>query len=236
MSKEASKIRTWWLIVAAVPAFLLGALLFRGCKGTAQDCPTINIDSLQTAWAETFPKDTIILPGRQDTILKSRIVNLKDTAEVNRLRRELVENERYATAQRESLEKALGEYKAKERDEAGLAAWNMMFRVNTWKDSVITPTYRHDWTIEAEGKILSYRFGIEPIIPPCPMCEELPVIRRHRIGAFAGLQTNAGIWRQVYGATYRYRWLQINAGYLPKSAGLSAGLQITVGADIGLFK
>ena len=230
---EPSKIRTWWLIVAAVPAFVLGALLFRGCKGSASDCPPpVNIDSLLA----TIPPDTVILPGKQDTIRKTRVVNLKDTAEVNALRRELIENERYATAQRESLEKTLGEYKAKERQEAGLAAWNMLFRANTWSDSVKTALYNHNWTIEAEGKILSYRFGIEPIIPDCPSCEELKPTKRHRVGAFAGLQTDAGTWRQVYGATYRYRWLQVNAGYLPKSPNLSHGLQITVGADVGLFR
>ena len=231
---EPAKIRIWWLILAAVPAFLLGALLFRGCKGSASPCPTVNVDSLQIAWAATFPKDTIILPGRQDTIRKTRVVNLKDTAEVNALRRELVENERYATAQRESLEKALGEYKAKDREEAGLAAWNMLFRANTWSDSVVTPTYRHNWTIEAEGKILNYRFGITPILPDCPSCEPLPVIRKHRIGLFLGGQFSEGVIRPIYGGMYSYKWLQFGAGYLPKSVTNPGALQLQVGATVGI--
>lgn len=227
---EPAKIRIWWLIVAAVPAFLLGALLFRGCKPVSSPCPAVNMDSLLA----TFPKDTIILPGRQDTITKTRVVNLKDTAEVNRLRRELVENERYATAQRESLEKALGEYKSKERQEAGLAAWNMLFRANTWSDSVVTPTYRHTWTIEAEGKILNYRFGITPILPDCPSCEPLPVIRKHRAGLFLGGQFEGGTIRPIYGGLYQYKYLTFGAGYLPKNAISPGAFQITAGATIGI--
>ena len=231
---DPAKIRIWWLIVAAVPAFLLGALLFRGCKGTASPCPSLNIDSLQTAWAATFPKDTIILPGKQDTIRKTRVVNLKDTAEVNALRRELEENNAYAAAQLASLKKALGEYKAKEREEAGLAAWNMLFRANTWSDSVVTDTYRHDWTIEAEGKVLSYRFGIVPILPDCPSCEPLPIIRKHRIGLFLGGQFEEGTIRPIYGGTYQYKYLTFGAGYLPKSVTNPGAFQITAGATIGI--
>ena len=238
MTSTPTKIRSFWLPVTGslgiVFGIALALLLFRGCKGTASPCPSLNIDSLHTAWAATFPKDTIILPGRQDTIRKTRVVNLKDTAEVNRLRRELIENERYATAQRESLEKALGEYKAKKREEAGLAAWNMLFRANTWKDSVITPTYRHNWEIEAEGNILSYRFGITPIFPDCPSCEPLPIIRKHRIGLFLGGQFSEGVIRPIYGGMYSYKWLQFGAGYLPKSVTNPGAFQLTAGATIGI--
>lgn len=227
---EPAKIRIWWLIVAAVPAFLLGALLFRGYKGSATPRPTVNMDSLLA----TFPKDTIILPGKQDTIRKTRVVNLKDTAGVNALRRELEENARYSAAQLESLKKALGEYESKERQEAGLAAWNMLFRANTWRDSVVTETYRHDWTIEAEGKILSYRFGIVPILPDCPSCEPLPVIRKHRIGLFLGGQFQGGTIRPIYGGLYSYKWLQFGAGYLPKNTTNPGAFQLQVGATIGI--
>lgn len=230
---EPSKIRTWWLIVAAVPAFLLGALLFRGCKGAASPCPpSVNIDSLLA----TIPPDTVILPGKQDTIRKTRVVNLKDTAEVNALRRELEENSAYADAQLASLKKIIGEYESKERQEAGLAAWNMLFRANTWSDSLSTPLYKHWWTIEAEGKILSYRPRIEPIFPACPSCEPLPVIRNHRIGAFAGLQTEAGTLRQIYGPMYRYKFFQVQAGYLPpiKKLGIEGAVQVSAGLDFGI--
>ncbi len=234
MSEQPAKIRIWWLLIVAVLAFLLGALLFRGCKGTASMCDPVNLDSLRTAWEATFPKDTLILPGQITHATKTRVVNLKDTAEVNALRRELEENAAYSAAQLASLQKALGEYRAKDQAAADIAAWNMLFKVQSSRDSVITPTYRYWWETEAEGKILSHRFGITPILPDCPGCEPLPIIRNHRIGAFVGLQTNAGTWRQVYGVTYRYKWAQFNAGYLPKAGNLSAGLQFTVGADIGI--
>ena len=234
MSETPSKVRIFWLPVLFGLGALVVFLFFRGCKGSASDCPALNVDSLQIAWAATFPKDTIILPGRQDTIRKTRVVNLKDTAEVNALRRELEENNAYAAAQLASLKKALGEYKAKEREEAGLAAWNMLFRANTWSDSVVTPTYRHSWTIEAEGKILNYRFGIMPTLPDCPSCEPMPIIRKHRIGLFLGGQFSEGVIRPIYGGTYQYKYLTFGAGYLPKSVTNPGAFQITAGATIGI--
>jgi len=231
---EPAKIRIFWLLIVAALALLLGFLV-RGCgKKPAPACPPVDLDSLRTAWEATFPKDTLILPGQITHTTKTRVINLKDTAEVNALRRELEENAAYSAAQLASLQKALGDYRAKDQAAADIAAWNMLFKVQSSRDSVITPTYRYWWETEAEGKILSHRFGITPILLDCPGCEPLPVVRNHRIGAFAGLQTNAGTWRQVYGVTYRYRWAQVNAGYLPKAGNLSAGLQITVGVDLGV--
>lgn len=234
MSEQPAKIRLFWLLIVAVLALLLGFLV-RGCgKKPGPVYIPVDLDSLRTAWEATFPKDTLILPGQITHTTKTRVVNLKDTAEVNALRRELEENAAYSAAQLASLQKALGEYRAKDQAAADIAAWNMLFKVQSSRDSVITPTYRYWWETEAEGKILSHRFGITPILPDCPGCEPLPVIRNHRIGAFAGLQTNAGTLRQVYGVTYRYKWAQVNAGYLPKADNLSAGLQFTIGADIGI--
>ena len=234
MSEPAAKIRIWWLIIAAVPAFLLGALLFRGCKGIAAPCPAVNVDSLQMAWAATFPKDTIILPGKQDTIRKTRVVNLKDTAEVNQLRRELEENAKYTAGQLAALQKALGEYQEKERQENELAAWNMLFKAQTGRDSVVTSTYRYWWETEAEGKILSHRFGITPIIPDCPGCEPLPVIRKHRAGVFLGGQFQGSELRPIYGAQYQYRFATFGVGYIPGSGITKSAFQVQVGATVGL--
>ncbi len=236
MSEQPAKIRLFWLLIVAVLALALGFLV-RGCgKKSGPVYIPVDLDSLRTAWEATFPKDTLILPGQITHTTKTRVVNLKDTAEVNALRRELEENAAYSAAQLESLQKALGEYRAKDQAAADIAAWNMLFKVQSSRDSVITPTYRYWWETEAEGKILSHRFGITPILPDCPRCEPLPVIRKHRIGAFAGLQTTEGALRSAFGVSYRNRMLNIQAGYLPpvEKLDLSGAVQIGIGADIGV--
>lgn len=228
MSSTPSKVRTFWLLVAAVPAFMLGALLFRGCKGAASPCPVpVNIDSLLA----TVPKDTLILPGEQITTTKTRVVNLKDTAEVNALRRELEGNAQYAAGQLAALQKALGEYQEKEKDAADLAAWNMLFKANTWKDSVETATYRYWWETQAEGKLLSHRFGITPKFPDCPQCEPLKPLKKHHLLLGMGGLVQDGLIRPIYSAGYGYKIFRFQGGYIPANASEKSAIQIQAGID-----
>lgn len=225
---STSKVRTFYLLVAAIPAFILGAILFRGCKGTASDCPAaIDIDSLLA----TVPPDTIVLPGEQMTTTKTRVVNLKDTAEVNQLRRELEENARYSAGQLAALQKALGEYQTKEKDAADLAAWNMLFKANTWKDSVETATYRYWWETQAEGKLISHRFGITPKFPDCPSCEPVKPLKKHHLLFGIGGLVQDGLIRPIYSAGYGYKVFRFQGGYVPATQTEKSAFQIHAGID-----
>lgn len=229
MSSTPSKVRTFYLLVVAIPAFILGALLFRGCKGIAPACPAaIDIDSLLA----TIPPDTIVLPGEQVTTTKTRVVNLKDTAEVNALRRELEENAQYAAGQLAALKKALGEYQEKEKQESDLAAWNMLFKANTWKDSVETATYRYWWETTAEGKLISHRFGITPKFPDCPSCEPLPKKKDHHLLLGVGGLVQSGIVRPIYTAGYGYKIFRVQGGYIPKTTTEKGAFQVHAGLDV----
>lgn len=194
-------------------------------------CPATNLDSLRAAWEATFPKDTIILPGEQITTTKTRIVNLKDTAEVNQLRRELEENARYSAGQLAALQKALGEYQEKEKTESDLAAWNMLFKANTWKDSVETATYKYWWETQAEGKLISHRFGITPKLPDCPSCEPLPKRKDHHLLLGIGGLVQDGLIRPIYMGGYGYKFLRFQGGYIPATASQKSAFQLQAGVD-----
>lgn len=229
MNEAPAKIRLFWLLVAAIPAFILGSLLFRGCKGSELPCPApVNIDSLLA----TIPKDTLILPGEQVTTTKTRVVNLKDTAEVNQLRRELEENARYSAGQLAALQKALGEYQTKEKDAADLAAWNMLFKANTWKDSVETATYRYWWETQAEGKLISHRFGIVPKFPDCPSCETPKPLKKHHLLLGMGGLVQDGLIRPIYLGGYGYKFLRFQGVYIPKTATEKSAFQVHAGLDV----
>ncbi len=226
MSEQPAKIRIWWLLIVAVLALALGFLV-RGCGKKSDPVQVfkwlpVNIDSLKA----TIPRDTVEVPGKQVTRIVRVPVLLSDTALVDSLMREYTE-------QRDYFQSLLATLQGDDKD----FGWNWSESVvletkeSVYADSITTPDYFHEWYISAEGPIKTYSYRV---IPLCPVPAILKPAKSHRIGAFAGLQTNAGTWRQVYGVTYRYNWAQVNAGYLPKAGNLSAGLQFTVGADIGV--
>lgn len=228
MSQTPSKVRTFWLPILFGLGALVVFLLFRGCKGAVSPCPApVNIDSLLA----TIPKDTLILPGEQITTTKTRVVNLKDTAEVNALRRELEENARYSAGQLAALQKALGEYQEKEKTESELAAWNMLFKASTWKDSVETATYRYWWETTAEGKLISHRFGITPKFPDCPSCEPAKPLKKHHLLLSVGGLVQNGLIRPIYMGGYGYKFLRFQGGYIPSTATEKSAFQLQLGLD-----
>ncbi len=225
--EQPAKIRLFWLLIVAVLALLLGFLV----RGAFIKKPAplqvfkylpVNLDSLKA----TIPRDTVEVPGKRVTRIVRVPVLRSDTALVDSLMDQYTE-------QRDYYERLLVTLQGDDKD----FGWNWSESVvletkeSVYADSITTPDYFHEWYISAEGPIKTYSYRV---IPLCPVPAILKPAKSHRIGAFAGLQTNAGTWRQVYGVTYRYKWAQFNAGYLPKAGNLSAGLQFTVGADIGV--
>jgi len=227
MAEPAAKIRVFWLIVAALPAFLLGALLFRGCGKTSPEVVTrylpVNLDSLK----RTIPPDTIPAPGEQIIRIVRVPVILSDTATVDSLVRSFQSQVSY-------YKELIAQLRGDDKD----FGWNwsesvvLQTKENFYADSVSTATYFHKWNITAEGPIRNYTYQV---IPLCPV----PAIitpKYHRIGLFAGLQTAQGSLRQIYGAMYRYKFLQVQAGYMPAitKLNLSDAFQVSAGIDVGV--
>jgi len=229
MAEPAAKIRVFWLIVAAIPAFLLGALLFRGCKPqpvTIYKEVPVNLDSLK----RTIPPDTVFMPGNQIVRIVRVPFLMSDTTTIDSLIRTFQGQVSY-------YEELIRQLRGDDRD----FGWNWSESVvletkeNFYSDSVSTATYFHRWNITAEGPIRNYTYQV---IPLCPMVS-IPDIRkplRHRVGLFAGLQTTEGSLRQIYGGMYRYKFVQVQVGYLPavSKLSLSGAVQVSVGVDIGI--
>ncbi|MBK7338741.1 MAG: hypothetical protein IPJ00_22585 [Saprospirales bacterium] len=132
-------IKPFWLLVAAVPAFLLGALLFRGCKGTAPEVVRylpVNIDSLKA----TIPRDTVEVPGKQVTRIVRVPVLLSDTALVDSLMDQYTE-------QRDYYERLLATLKGDDKGFAGIGA-----RISYWRPKkACTPIQSPRPTISMNG-------------------------------------------------------------------------------------
>lgn len=223
---EPAKIRLFWLLVAAIPAFVLGLLLFRGCGKTSPQVVTqylpVNLDSLKA----TIPPDTITLPPHQITRIIRVPVPLGDSATVDSLVRVFqgqIDYYRELVAQLRGDDKDFG------------WNWDETVVLNTkesfYSDSITTEKYFHRWNITAEGPVKSYTYQI---IPLCPMVS-IPPAKKHHILLSLGGQFSEGLIRPVYSAGYGYKWMRFQAGYLPPNrTGSKSAFQVSAGVDIPL--
>lgn len=218
------KVKDWIYVAAAVAAFALGALLFRGCKPKASapeiQWRVLDLDSLKEAWG--YHPDTVFLPGPERQVLRYVTVPIPDQTTADSIAA------RYA-----ELAKKYAQMEAELQ-----AAWNSGFgdviewgvEEHVYTDSMMTPQYFHRWEIVAEGPIVSYT---PQIIPFCPVPYTVPPkAKLHRVGAYFGGQTAQGIIRPLYSGKYGYRFLNIHAGYLPRVNRLSLPGEFQVSAGI----
>jgi hypothetical protein len=215
------KTKDWIYVAAAIAAFVLGALLFRGCQKPAQTIEvvkwrTVNLDSLK----KTLPPDTVFLPGPAKQVLRYVTVTVTNQGQADSLAKAYAElANRY-----EQLETELtwgwlqGEGEPVEISTPSY----------TYTDSITTPDYFHRWEIVAEGPVVSYS---PQIVPFCPIQVVVPprAVKMHRVGAWMGMQTGAQLSPMV-GISYRNRYFFTTAGYLPMTKAFQAG----VGLDIGV--
>jgi len=226
------KVRSIWIVIAALAAFALGALLFRGCgkTKTVRYCPPVNVDSL----IATLPKDTVLVPDPDNQVVKwlPRVIDLTDTAAVDSLLAVLIDQKQYYSALVDRLGEAIGKRDSALADaHTELERLELIMRTNIYQDSARTEQYFHRWRIEAEGPIRSYSFGIVPICPPQPT---IPKVKHHRAGLYIGGQAEGGAIRPVYTARYGYRFIGVQAAYLPKSTrlGTAPAFQFSAGIDV----
>ena len=216
-------IKPFWLLVAAIPAFALGGLLFRGCGKTSPDVVTrylsVNLDSLKA----TIPPDTIKLPGNQITRIVRVPVLLSDTMTVDSLTKAFRRQISY-------YEELIRQLRGDDRN----FGWDwsesivLQTKENFYADSVSTPTYFHKWNITAEGPIKGYTYQV---IPFCPVPAILTPKKHHLLLGLGGLVQD-GLIRPIYSAGYGYKFLRIQGGYIPKTATEKGAFQIQAGLDV----
>jgi hypothetical protein len=214
------KTKDWIYIIAAVAAFILGALLFRGCQKpevrTVVKYMPVNLDSLKGA----YPPDTVFLPGPERQVLRYVTVTVTSQEQADSLASAYAElANRYSQLEAE-LQAAWSQ------GQGDLIEWGV--EQHTYIDSITTPQYFHRWEIVAEGPIVSY---VPQIIPFCPPAPAAKAAKAHRVGAWMGMQTGKAIV-PIFGISYRNKYFFTTAGYLPGPKAFQAG----VGIDIGVKK
>ena len=214
----STKLSAYWIPIAAVAAFALGALLFKGCgaKVETQYLP-INLDSLKA----TIKPDTVTLPGNQVTRIVRVPVLLSDTGTIDSLLAHFGEQRDYYEALIEKLNTA---------EDWGwdFGSVELPMQTTIFADSVETSRYFHKWRIEAEGPIKSYTYGILPICPQVqPITVKTP--KQHRVGPIIGGQFGGGQILPVYGVQYQYRFLTTKAAYIPALSSLQLEAGFTIG-------
>lgn len=215
------KTKDWLYIIAAVAAFVLGALLFRGCKQPATvevvKYLPVNLDSLKA----TIEPLKIEVPGPERQVVRYVTVPIPDQTTADSIAA------RYA-----ELAKKYAQMEAELQ-----AAWNSGLgdviewgvEEHVYADSLTTPQYFHRWEIVAEGPIVSYTPQIIPFCPPPPAAK---TPKLHRAGLFAGAQTMPGSLRPIVGASYGFGVIRVQAGFLPAAYGEKAQGQILTGIEI----
>jgi hypothetical protein len=220
------KIKDWLYVAAAVAAFVLGALLFRGCQKPKTSSPEIrwrvlDLDSLKAAWG--YLPDTVFLPGPERQVVRYVTVPIPDQSTADSIASRYAELAKKYTQMEAELQAAW-------KDGQGDAIeWKA--EEHTYVDSITTANYFHRWEIVAEGPILSYMPQIIPFCPPAPTTK---APKLHRIGVFFGGQTASGALRPVYSGKYSYNWISVHAGYLPPVNRLSlpGEFQVSAGVEI----
>lgn len=219
------KIKDWVYIIAAVAAFVLGALLFRGCKPAKIETVTvikyqpIDIDSLKA----TIEPVIVEVPGPARQVVRYVPVTITDQAQADSLMGVYAElAKKYAALQDE-----LGW--AWDSGDGAPIEWGQDETV--YADSVTTKDYFHRWEIRAAGPITGYKFGVLPFCPelPAPVAE---VKKLHRAGLFVGAQTMPGGLRPIVGASYGFGVIRLQAGFLPSAYGEKAQGQLITGIEI----
>lgn len=216
-----TKLAAYWIPIAAVAAFLLGALLFKGCGAKKEQVTQylpVNIDSIKA----TIKPDTIKLPGNQVTRIVRVPVLLSDTATIDSL---LAQFE----GQRDYYEGLIEKLNTPNNWGWDFGSVELPMQTTIYADSIETPRYFHKWRIEAEGPIKSYTYGILPICPqPKPIAVKMP--KQHRVGPIIGGQFGGGQILPIYGVQYQYRFLTAEAAYIPalSSWQLEAGFTIGI--------
>lgn len=218
------KTKDWVYIIAAVAAFILGALLFRGCRPAKVETVTVvkirpvNLDSLKA----TMPPDTVFIPGPARQVVRYVPVTITDQAQADSLMQVYAElAKKYADLQDE-----LGW--AWDAGDGAPIEWGQDETV--YADSVTTKGYFHRWEIRAQGPIMGYKFGV---VPFCPIPYTAPEVKKlHRAGLFAGAQTMPGGLRPILGASYGFGVIRLQAGFLPAAYGEKAQGQVITGVEI----
>lgn len=219
------KTKDWVYIIAAVAAFILGALLFRGCKPPKVETVTVvkyrpvNLDSLKA----TMPPDTVFIPGPARQVVRYVPVTITDAAQADSLMQVYAElAKKYAALQDE-----LGW--AWDAGDGAPIEWGQDETV--YADSVTTKDYFHRWEIRAAGPITGYKFGVLPFCPE-PPAPAAKAPKLHRAGLFAGGQTMPGGLRPIVGASYGFGAIRLQAGFLPSAYGEKAQGQLITGIEI----
>lgn len=216
--------KDWIYLAAAVAAFVLGALLFRGCKPPKVETVTVikyqpvNIDSLKA----TIEPVIVEVPGPTRQVLRYVPVTITDAAQADSLMRVYAElAKKYAALQEE-----LGW--AWDAGDGAPIEWGVDETV--YADSITTSDYFHRWEIRAQGLITGYKFGV---IPFCPVPYTAPEVKKlHRAGLFVGAQTMPGGLRPIVGASYGFGVIRLQAGFLPAAYGEKAQGQLITGIEI----
>lgn len=216
------KTKDWVYIIAAVAAFVLGALLFRGCKRPATvevvKYLPVNLDSLKA----TIEPLKVEVPGPERQVVRYVTVPIPDQSTADSLAAKYAELARKYAQMEAELQ----------------AAWNSGFgdviewgvEEHVYADSVTTPQYFHRWEIVAEGPIVSYTPQIIPFCPPPPAAK---APKMQRIGIMVGAQANAGgLFRPVFGVKYGWGGLSISGAYLPRTGTEQGAVQLMTGVEI----
>ena len=217
------KTKDWVYIIAAVAAFVLGALLFRGCKQPATvevvKYLPVNLDSLKA----TIEPVIVEVPGPERQVVRYVPVTITSQEQSDSIRKVYDDlAKRYASLQDELSW-------AWDAGEGQPIEWGQDETV--YADSVTTPDYFHRWEIRAAGPITGYKFGVLPFCPE-PVAPPAEVKKLHRAGLFAGAQTIPGGLRPIVGASYGFGVLKVQAGFLPSIAGEKAQGQLITGVEI----
>jgi len=219
------KIKDWLYVAAAVAAFVLGALLFRGCQKPKTSSPEIrwrvlDLDSLKAAWG--YHPDTVFLPGPAKQVLRYVTVTVTNQEQADSLAARYVELANKYSQLEAELQAAWSQ------GQGDLIEWGV--EQHTYKDSVTTPQYFHRWEIVADGPILSYSPLVIPFCPP-PQPEKAPKLQR--VGFFVGAQSDfSGSFRPAFGAKYGWAGLSLHGAYLPKTGTDKAAIQLLTGFEI----
>lgn len=217
------KVKDWIYVAAAVAAFALGALLFRGCKPKASATEiqwrVLDLDSLKAAWG--YHPDTVFLPGPERQVLRYVTVPIPDQTTADSIAARYAELAKKYAQMESELQAAWSQ------GQGDAVEWEVEEHVYT--DSMTTPQYFHHWEIVAEGPIVSYTPQIIPFCPPPPAAK---TPKLHRVGAYFGGQTAQGIIRPIYSGKYGYRFLNIHAGYLPRVNRLSLPGEFQMSAGV----
>lgn len=218
------KAKDWIYVAAAIAAFVLGALLFRGCQKPEVKTVEVvkylpvNLDSLKA----TIEPVKVEVPGPERQVLRYVTVTVTNQEQADSLAKAYAElANRYSQLE---AELQWGWFQGEG------APFDISPPRYMYTDSVTTADYFHRWEIVAEGPVVSYTPQIVPFCPPPPT---LKPAKMHRAGGFVGAQTTTGgVFRPAFGAKYSWGGLSVHGAYLPRTGTDQPAFQLLTGFEI----